>query len=116
LLGDLGVNFPGLLISRGFGHGFGLFGLAKTFLGSRYHADPPGKAQPTLTEPFTQELAPAILGVRGEWPGPVGSPISPSSDGENDNAAARNSFLRQFEIDGIADARAGVSISLQNRR
>ena len=42
LLGDLEVNFPGRLISRGFGHGFGLFGLAKTFLGSRYHAGPPG--------------------------------------------------------------------------
>jgi hypothetical protein len=40
----------------------------------------------------------------------------PSSDGENNNAAARNSFLRLFEIDGIADEPAGVSISLQNHR
>jgi hypothetical protein len=40
----------------------------------------------------------------------------PSSDGETGNAAARNSFLRLFEIDGIAYAPAGVSISLQNRR
>jgi hypothetical protein len=46
----------------------------------------------------------------------VGSPNAPSSDGETGNATSRNSFLRLFKIDGIADEPAGVSISLQNRR
>ena len=67
MFGDLGVNFPGRLIPRGFGHGFGLFGLATTFLCCRYHAGPPDR--PTLTEPFP----PASFGgwgqghSRGRW-------------------------------------------------
>ena len=109
MFGDLGVNFPGRLISRGFGHGFGLFGLAKTFLGSRYHAGPPGNRA------VSAGIGPGRIwgfaaNSRGRW----GLLMRRQGDGEDDNAVARNSFLRLF--DGGRAGRGGDRDHRRRRR
>ena len=65
-----------------------------------------GRGRPRLPSGGGGRTAGAFLGLLNQ----------PSSDGETGNATSRNSFLRLFKIDGIADEPAGVSISLQNRR
>jgi hypothetical protein len=57
--------------------------------------------------PDRKETGPRLCGQAGERPGPVGSHMRRRATATG-NAAARNSFLRLFEIDRIADEPAEV--------